>query len=801
MTSLNNFRTLCLAAVCTLPALAQSHAAADLSRQILAANLDPAECYHVRDLRIHEDDVTFELTEGYLIFGKPVNGAPITAVFSTDVEGGDADVVLLPPDRAERRTLASFTGSPNLDEHFTQAIFFFTDPAIRALAESIRNNPDAERVSSSGLLLAEKWNLTVTNLLTSFDTRIVLDLLAKNSGGNGFLEAAIRGRSLGDFDVMHDARASEQIAAGKVNIRNGAPEWDTWTRFVAASLRDAAPPKPEEQILSYNIDASMDASLAMHCVTRLRVRTTEDSRYVLPFELAAEMRVLSARIDGQPAEVHERQSLRDGLVENSGNELLLIVPDTPLEPGSEHEIEIVHEGKVVQETGNGIYTVSARGTWYPGRDLQFALYDATFHYPDNLDLISAGAIKEDHTEDHVRTTHRIPEGRLRLLGFNLGRYTRRDSGKNGLTLEVLANPEFEATLQRAAALPPVEMSPPTAVSHAMHIPQVAPLAAEPLTPASRLDTISSEMLEAMEYFRSRFGEPPLRRIEVSPVPGRFGQGFAGMIYLPTMIYMDPAEITARTRNTGIDEAFMGRVLRAHELAHQWWGNVVGTDSYHHEWLMESLANYSAVMFLESTMGPQAVEKALNVYRAELLLKGADGLIAEERGPVVEGRRLQSSAVPGAADAVLYGKGTWIIHMLRRRLGDTNFLKMLAELRRRYEWQTVTTDEFRQLCAEYLPKGSPDPKLNEFFDLWVYDTGMPMLKLTYAVTGRKLTGTITQTDAPDDFSVAVPVEIRSGAAKPVVKVVRTSSGPVKFTADVVGPGAKATLDPGWSVLRR
>jgi hypothetical protein len=65
----------------------------------------------------------------------------------------------------------------------------------------------------------------------------------------------------------------------------------------------------------------------------------------------------------------------------------------------------------------------------------------------------------------------------------------------------------------------------------------------------------------------------------------------------------------------------------------------------------------------------------------------------------------------------------------------------------------------------------------------------------------LTGTVTQTDAPDDFSVAVPVEIRTGGAKPVIKVVRTSDGPVKFTADVSGPGAKATLDPGWSILRR
>jgi len=79
--------------------------------------------------------------------------------------------------------------------------------------------------------------------------------------------------------------------------------------------------------------------------------------------------------------------------------------------------------------------------------------------------------------------------------------------------------------------------------------------------------------------------------------------------------------------------------------------------------------------------------------------------------------------------------------------------------------------------------------------------MPTLKLTYTVVGHKLTGTITQTDAPDDFYATVPVEIRTGAGKPIVKLVRASDEPAKFTVDVPGPGAKAVLDPNWSILRR
>ena len=780
----------------TLSSQSSRARAADIAHEVLAAGLDPTQCYHVRDLQIHQDDATFYLTEGYLILGKPIDGAPITAVFTTDVEGGDGEVVLLAPDRAERRTLASFTGSPNLDEHFSQAILFFTDSETRALAQSIRSNPSAEKVDQLGPLMADKWGVTVTNLVSSFEGRIVLDLL---SGAHGFFEAAMRGRKLGDFDIVRDTRASEQIGAGKVTIHNGTPEWDTWTRFVERSRRSSPPPAPEEEILGYTIDASINTQLAMHCVTKMKIRATADSRNVIPLEVDAAMHVVSATVDGAPAEIYQHDSSREGLVQNSGNQLFLVVPPHPLDPGSTHEIAIVHEGKVVQNAGDGVFTVNARGTWYPGRGPQFATYDATYHYPENFDLISAGIVKEEHTEDGVRTSHRVPEGKLRLLGFNLGRYDSRQSASNGITLKLSANRQFEAALRPAP--PPVPIPQALPSSHTIRVPEmVQQQSTVDYDPTDRISTISAEMLSAIGYFQSKFGDPPLKHIEVSPVTGRFGQGFAGMIYLPTVVYMDPVNLPVRA-GSQVDEGFMARLLSIHETAHQWWGNIVTTESYHHEWLMESLANYSALMFLETKMGPHVTEKALDIYRNELTTKGPDGATAESRGPVVEGRRLESLDLPGAANAVLYGKGTWIMHMLRRRMGDTNFLKMLAELRRRYEWKAVTTEEFHALCAEFMPPGSADRSLNDFFDQWVYDTGMPTIKLTWSVANGKLSGQVTQSDVPDGFSVTVPVEIRGGAAKPIIRQIQTTSGSVKFSVPVASANAKATLDPGWSILRR
>src|SRR5665811_280993 len=96
--------------------------AADIARAVRENSFDRGECYRVRDLTFQKEDIRVYLTDGYLIFSKPVAGRRIAAVFSSDVEGGDGEVILLPPDRAERRSLAAFIDAPNLDEHILSLI-------------------------------------------------------------------------------------------------------------------------------------------------------------------------------------------------------------------------------------------------------------------------------------------------------------------------------------------------------------------------------------------------------------------------------------------------------------------------------------------------------------------------------------------------------------------------------------------------------------------------------------------------------------------------------------------------------
>ena len=176
-------------------------AATDTARELVQAGLDPGECYRVRDLHFAADRAKFFFTDGYLILGRQVSGQRVTAFFTTDVEGGDAEVLLLPPNRAERQSLAAYTESPNLDEHFTTAFLLFSPEILAQFTEQIQSS-GVRKAPEMGALLDSKYSAVARNIASSFDVRLTWSLLAPESN-RGFFEALISGKTLGNFDVEY----------------------------------------------------------------------------------------------------------------------------------------------------------------------------------------------------------------------------------------------------------------------------------------------------------------------------------------------------------------------------------------------------------------------------------------------------------------------------------------------------------------------------------------------------------------------------------------------------------------------
>jgi Peptidase family M1 domain len=782
---------------------AYAGAAADLAKAIGEISLDPGECYRVREVTIVKEDARFYLTDGYLIFAKPVAGARVAALFTSEVDGGDAEVLLMPPSRSERRSLASYTGSPNMDEHFDSAAFIFSDDSFREITAGLAGNPFNRKLAEMGPVMADKWSSTVRNIANSFETRLVLDLLSAHPPG--FFAATLHSKKAGNFDITYDPTASEQMLVGQVAHRDGKPYLDIWTSFEALSLRNGKmkPALSRFVLHDYRIDAALDPELSLHVVTKVKMKTAR-AEAVLPFEISPRMRVNEATIDGVPAEIHRGESMRSNLILNNGNDLFLLVPARPLEAGRDYEIEFHGEGLIIANAGNRVYYVGARANWYPRAGLQFATYDLKFRYPRDLDLVTPGDVIEDKNEGEFRITRRRTAAPIRFAGFNLGAYERTRVTRGGYTVEVCANRGVERALEpKPMSMPQPLPQQPTygrRRGQPIELPQAGPMPAPPPRPTSALQELASEIASELEFMSQRFGPPPLKVLTVSPVPGTFGQGFPGLIYLSTLSYLAPSMPSMSPR----EQAFFTELLHAHETAHQWWGNIVTADGYHDGWLMEALANYSSLLYLEKRKGARTVDTMLNEYRDSLLKKLPSGGTEDSAGAIVMGPRLASSLSPDAWKHIVYGKGSWILHMLRRRMGDEKFLAMLAELRRRYQWKSITTDEFRQLAAGFLPPKSPDPKLEAFFDVWVYGTGIPHLKMTWSVKGKapalRVTGTLTQTDVADDFSVPVPIEIQFAKGKQI-HWVQSADEPVSFSVAVRQAPAKVLLDPAMSVLKR
>jgi hypothetical protein len=782
-------------------------AAADLASRVREAGLDPDQCYAVRDLSFTKEDVRFYLTDGYVVFGKPVDGRRYSAVFLAEAEEGDAEMLVFPPSRSERLSLARAAGMPNFNEHFKLAIMLFTDDTYEMFSREIQRAAEPRKSPEWGLLLAEAWNPVLRNLVSSFETRLIRDSLDARGSAGGFFYSAVRGDRLGDFDVIYDPQSPEQIVIGRVGHNRDVPYFDVWTSFQARSFRTGGRSQlPEQYRLSnFRLDATLNPDLSLKVTTRVTVTPLGDGLKAVAFNLSARMRLTTASIDGAPAEFFQRDTVRESLL-RGGDGLILLLPSAPLERGRRYEIEFCNEGSVIHSSGNNVYFVASRDNWYPNLSTQFSSYEVTFRYPKGLDLVVAGESVGDSSEGEWNIVRRRLPTPVRLVGFNLGDYEHVSLDRGTYRIEVYANKQAEPGLQPSQDSPamvgPPGWNPFARNRAAVQIIPSAPVAPSLPSPTARLRELAAEVDGAFEFMAASFGPAPVKTLTVSPIPGGFGQGFPGLVYLSTVSYLRPEERPAYSKGVA-QNMFYSDTLLAHEVAHQWWGNTVAPASDQDNWLMEALANYSALLYLEKRKGPKALEAVLAEYRKRLLSQAAEGRTVDSMGPIIWGLRLASSVAPEAWRTITYEKGSWVIHMLRGRLGDQRFLAMLGELLKRYRQSTLTTEEFRALAQQFSPPGSPDPKLETFFENWVYSTGIPTLKLTSSLRGKapalKLNISVQQSGVDDSFSAFVPVEVQARGAKPATYWLQTDSEPVTITVPLKQAPLAVVLDPTGTVL--
>ena len=323
---------------------------------------------------------------------------------------------------------------------------------------------------------------------------------------------------------------------------------------------------------------------------------------------------------------------------------------------------------------------------------------------------------------------------------------------------------------------------------------------------------------AIEYYSRRFGPYPYSHLSLTQNPGRDSQGWPGLVFLSSYAFLDERE--REQLHYEPSRILLQETIPAHETAHQWWGDLITWRSYRDQWFTEGLANYCALMILQEK-NPAGFRQIMEKYRQDLVTPDKNGMTPRDAGPVTLGGRLESSRFPEGYEAVSYGRATWLFHMLRSMMKDTErpedrkggsvdepFVRALHNFRQKYEGSAIDTRELLDMFAEELPPAvryESKKSLDWFLEGWVNGTSIPKLelksvKLAPKGTGLAVSGTILQSDAPEDLVTSVPIYgVLAGRQTVLLGRVFADGGETTFRLAAPAGVHKIVLDPEQTVL--
>ncbi len=793
-----------------------------LYRALREVGLDPQKVYTIREAEIEREDVHLWLSDGTIAFTQAVDGRITGAYFE-----GEGEVLVRPPDRMERASLGLFVNAGVLEEKFTSAYLRFNDDTARDLQPFLRPPEDAADfvVHNDG---------SARTLATMDAMRLCISFTSTTSvAGPGelppvpdrLLHARVSGEHYGVFDVLFDTRSPEQVVVGNTSAHEKETYYDLWMSFPMRSLRktplsDTRFGGPSGSmwtphvlsISKYTINAALDRSRTLAADATLDVDVKEGGTRIVLFELSRYLQVRQVEYQGQPLEVIQNEAVEGSELSRRGNDMIAVVFPAPLQPGAHFALRFTYTGSVLSDAGGGLLYVGARGNWYPNRGIAMANYDLTFRFPQPWSLIATGKRISLQREGDGFVGHWVSEQAIPIAGFNLGEYV--ESSAKALNIEVDAY----------AARGGYQRSGPNASNPSSLLSPHAPGTVEPVPeppalrdPAGTGESLAQRAAETLSLEAQMLGPYPFSSLSLTENPSAESQGWPGLIFLSSYAYLQPDQLRALNLSFA-DSIIYSEVMMPHELAHQWYGDQVSWASYHEQWLLEGLANYVSLLLLERSQ-PTDVQVTLENYRRILGSRSREGRRIVEAGPVTLGSRLSSSHFPDGYEIITYGRGTWLMHMLRWMLRDASrspmnpsgddsvFLGLLRNLVEQYQGRQITNTDFEEAVEAVLPKSlwfENRKSLDWFFDGWVNGTAFPKLELSgvkfvHTARGATASGVIHQNSAPFDLVTSVPVYGIAGDSQVYLGRVFAEGADTRFTLPAPVEVKKLALDPYHTVL--
>ncbi len=211
----------------------------------------------------------------------------------------------------------------------------------------------------------------------------------------------------------------------------------------------------------------------------------------------------------------------------------------------------------------------------------------------------------------------------------------------------------------------------------------------------QLDSIFQYTSDMKQFFEEKSGIPYSQKTYSQIIMGNYYQEMAGFAILKksygNLVLKDSTETN----------------LISHELAHQWWGNMITCKNWKHFWLNESFATYMSAAYNEYRFGKKKYESDINSYikvYENIKKQGFDKplVFSNWDSPTKFDRNL------------IYFKGAYVLHLLRNELGDEVFWNAIKHYSITFYGKSVTTQDFKKAIED-----SSNQNLNAFFNKWIY----------------------------------------------------------------------------------
>ena len=730
----------------------------------------------VHALHLERDVLSLDLEVGHLELASPIAGRRWLAVFR-----GNGRMRLEPATVIERDHLRRLTGQPDLEaleDDFSEAIFLSTDgafdpgvPGLATNSESVSTEPSLPGTSP------RSWNrlryLMHEHLGLNPELKVLEGLQRPASDPtSGVFIAHLVGQRYPNLVYVLDPRGVDSFRFGpeesglyNASERPGQGWWylshrrDELTR----DERQVGAVSSSFEPLHFRIDTAIDEREGVEAVTRLKLRATQTSGRVVELRLSPRLRVRSATVLPERTRIPVIQEPADWSDMGVG----VVLPTQPA-PGDVVELELSYSGSgIVTEAHDGSYFVGARAGWYPNAGLfhRRASYELGFCVPTGLDVVAVGELVGHGSGASAQSCSEwrssVPLG---MAGFNYGRFKKieKRDGPSGVTIGIYT-------------------------SDAATVPEQSLVGA----------------VQSARLYTRAFGPLPYANVAITEQSApRFPQAWPTLLYLPT------AAFPGRAQRCGEGSGLLPSSLeQAHEMAHQWWGHTVGWSTYHDEWLTEGLADFAAALLLEKSEGRACFEDYWRASRAALVHESR-GQPLYAAGPLWLGRRLENHRNRKSYGALIYLKGSYILHMLRMMMqspdaGDQRFLEMLRDFTGRFRHRRVSTAEFQSAVEKAMTKEMDlerNGRMDWFFRQWVYGVELPRYQLDveqldHGTHGRtRIRGTLRQSGVPSGFKMLVPlyVELVDGRSVRIGRVACEGSKPVDLDLDLALPAEPRAL---------